>query len=72
MTNVKRTIDYGTCTYCGEPVREVVEVGAFGSIKTHTTSHGTAPGLVDSLPVRIRPRWKDQGYAQGVSYRVPS
>ena len=33
---------------------------------------GTAPGSVDSLPVRIAPRWKDQHHAQGVSHRVSS
>jgi hypothetical protein len=32
---------------------------------------GSAPDLVDSLPVRIRPRWKDQHHAHSVSQGVP-
>jgi hypothetical protein len=32
---------------------------------------GTAPDAVDSLPVRMRPRGKDDRYAQGVPDRVP-
>jgi hypothetical protein len=33
---------------------------------------GTAPGSVDSLPVRLRPRWKDQHRAQAVPAGVPA
>jgi hypothetical protein len=33
---------------------------------------GTAPGSVDCLPVRLRPRWKDQHRAQAVPGGVPS
>jgi len=33
---------------------------------------GTAPGSVDSLPVRLRPRWKNQHRAQAVPAGVPA
>jgi hypothetical protein len=35
-------------------------------------ARGTAPGSVDSLPVRLRPRWKDQHRAQAVPAGVPA
>jgi hypothetical protein len=35
-------------------------------------AQGTAPGSVDSLPVRLRPRWKDQHRAQAVPHGVPA
>ncbi len=33
---------------------------------------GSAHGLVDSLPVRSRPRWKDRHHAESVPTGVPS
>jgi transposase len=34
--------------------------------------HGTAPKSVDSLPVGIRPRWKDVQHAESIPFGVPS
>jgi len=36
-------------------------------IHVNVRLEGTAPSLVDSLPVRIRPRWKDVRHAESVS-----
>jgi hypothetical protein len=41
-------------------------------VKTGEGRVGTAPGSVDSLPVRLRPRWKDQHRAQAVPAGVPA
>ena len=41
-------------------------------VDVEVSTVGTAPGSVDSLPVRPRPRWKDQHRAQAVSRGVPS
>jgi transposase len=50
--------------------RAIVAVGR--SILVIVWALGTAPGSVDSLPVRLRPRWKDQHRAQAVPARVPA
>ena len=43
-----------------------------GESTTARKAIGSAPSSVDSLHVRLRPRWKDQHRAQAVPERVPS
>lgn len=45
--------------------------GGRGRIQLTLEALGTAQGSVDFLPVRLRPRWKDQHHAQAVSQGVP-
>ena len=40
--------------------------------KAYWVEVGSAHGLVDSLPVRSRPRWKDRHHAESVPTGVPS
>jgi hypothetical protein len=32
-------IEYSTCSFCGEPIRQLVEYGSRGRVRAQTTSH---------------------------------
>ena len=49
-----------------------VAIGNMSGMRLDHVAFGTAQGSVDSLPVRLRPRWKDQHRAQAVPQGVPA
>ena len=61
-TEIKRTIGYGTCSFCSEPIRQVIETGALGHVKAQTTSH--VRHVLD--PVR-RCKYDDGPYAESTA-----